>query len=122
MVDIGDIMKEIMRLHPNFSLKIGQANGSIMAEMRIADHKPALAMGNNLVAVLNQAHGEAVRNLADRLLAESRLSEAIFDNRVSALEEGNKGCCCTGCSGCQNEDDDDEYYEEYSEDFDDDNN
>lgn len=121
MVDIGEILREIMRLHPSFSLKIGQANGSIVAEMRIANHKPAVAMGANLVAVLNQVHSGAVRNLADRLLAESRLSEAVFDNEVAKLEGDGGGCGCS-CPGCQAASEDDEYYEEYSDDFDDDNN
>jgi hypothetical protein len=119
MVNIGDILKEMARLHPEFSLKIGRKDGTFMAEMRIANQKPATAMGDNLVVVLNQAHGGAVRNIADRLLAESRLSEAVFDNAVAELE-GNSGPCC-GCGGCR-DNEDDEYYDQYSEDFDDDNN
>lgn len=128
MVDIGEILKEIARLHPTFTLKIGQANGSLVAEMRIANHKPATAMGTNLVAVLNQAHGGAVRNLADRLLAESRLSEAVFDNAVASLEGGTCGCSCQGCQvagedddGEDDDDEDGEYYDEYSEDSEDNN-
>lgn len=120
MVDIGDILRKIQQLHPEFSLKIGQAKGSIVAEMRIANQKPATAMGANLAAVLYQVHSGAVKNLADKLLAESRMSEAVFDNAVAKLESDSGGCCC--CTGCRPNDDDDEYYDEYSEDFDDDNN
>jgi len=121
MVDIGDILREMLRLHPEFSLKIGKNGGTLVAEMRIAGHKAGTAMGDNLVTVLNQAHGGAVRNIAERLLAESRLSEAVFDNAVTKLEGGDEDPCC-GCSGCQaadDEDDDGEYYEEYSEEDDD---
>jgi hypothetical protein len=117
MVDIGEILKNMLRLHPEFSLKIGQKAGALVAEMRIANHKPAIAMGSNLVLVLNQVHGEAVRNIADRLLAESRLSDAVFDNAVSKLEDPCH-CCC----GCNNKDEDDKYYDEYSEDLNDDSN
>lgn len=112
MVQIGEILKEMLRLHPEFSLKIGQKDGQLVAEMRIAGHKPALAMGTNLVLVLNQAHGEAVRKVAERLLAESRLSDAVFDNAINRLEGGDP---CCGCSGCGQADDDD-----YCEDEDDD--
>jgi hypothetical protein len=121
MVDIGEILRDILRLHPEFSLKIGQKAGALVVEMRIAGYKPALAMGSNLVLVLNQAHGVAVRNIADRLLAESRLSDAVFDNAVSKLE--GDPCHCCGCDTESDEDeDDDEYYEECSDDFDDSNN
>jgi hypothetical protein len=118
MVDIGEMLKEIARLHPTFTLKIGQANGSLVAEMRIANHKPATAMGTNLAAILSQAHGGAVRNLADKLLAESRLSEAVFDNAVADLEGGG-GCLCR-----KSEDDDDESYEDddYQDDEEDEDN
>ncbi len=104
MVQIGEILKEMLKLHPEFSLKIGQKDGQLVAEMRIAGHKPALAMGSNLVLVLNQVHGEAVRKVAERLLAESRLSDAMFDNAINKLE-GDDPCC--GCSGCRQDEDDD---------------
>lgn len=117
MVDIGEILKEIARLHPTFTLKIGQANGSLVAEMRIANHKSATTMGTNLISILNQVHGLAVKNLADSLLAESRLSEAVFDNKVTELESDCGGCGCS-CAGCSLQDDNDEY----SDDFDDNNN
>jgi hypothetical protein len=118
MVDIGEVLKKMLRLHPEFSLKIGQNSGNLVVEMRIAGHKPALVMGDNLVLVLNQVHGEAVRNIADRLLAESRLSDAVFDNAVAKLEEGEDPCnrCC-GCNDSNDSNDNDgEYYEEYSDD------
>lgn len=113
MVNIDEILKDMLRLHPEFSLKIGQKTGALVAEMRIANHKPATAMGSNLVLVLNQAHGQAVRNISDRLLAESRLSDAVFDNAVSKLED--PCCCCCGCD-TKDEDENDEYYDESSED------
>jgi hypothetical protein len=92
MTDIGDILKGMLRLHPEFSLKVGQSGGKLVAEMRIANHKAATAIGDNLVVVLNGAHGGALRNMADRLLAESRLGEAVFDREVARLE-GDDPCC-----------------------------
>lgn len=112
MVDIGEMLKEIMRLHPDFSLKIGRVNGTLTVEVKVANHKPAVAMGTNLVLTLNQAHGEALTNVAERFLSESRLGEAVFDNAVASMEDGCSGRCC-GCRGCNDYDnfdnDDDEF-------------
>lgn len=105
MVDVGEMLKEIMRLHPDFSLKIGRVNSTLTVEVKVANHKPAVAMGTNLVLTLNQAHGEALTNVAEKFLSESRLGEAIFDNAVTGMEEGCSGRCCS-CRCCDDDDDD----------------
>ncbi len=113
MVDIGDILREMMALHPEFSLRIGKKDNGFVAEMRIGRHTPAVAMGPNLALILSQVHGESVKKIADRLLAESRLSEAVFDNTIDELE-GSCGRCACRC-GCQDKEEDDDYYEDYEE-------
>jgi len=108
-MDIGESLKGMLQLHPEFSLKIGQKGGILVAEMRIAGHKPGAAMGDDLASVLSRAHGQAVQNIAERLLAESRLNEAIFDNAVAKLEDdgcGRPSCCCQYCDEDGNEDED----------------
>jgi hypothetical protein len=111
MVDIGNILKEMLQLHPEFSLKIGQKGGTLVVEIKIAGYKPGAAMGDNLVVVLNQAHGDAMRKIADRLLAESRLSDAVFDNAIAETEEdGDQHHDCCGCCGHNSNNNDDEEY------------
>jgi len=111
MSDIGDTLRKIELLHPEFSLKIGRKGGQIVVELAIGRHRPATIMGGDLGAAVGQAHAAAVQNVADDLLAESRLSEAVFD---SAVEDTEKGHCCS-CCGCCPDNDEDEY-DEYDED------
>jgi gamma-glutamyl-gamma-aminobutyrate hydrolase PuuD len=116
MANIGDVIKEMLQLHPEVSLKIGQKSNMLVAEVRIANNKPATIMGTDLAFVVNSAHGEAVRNVADRILSESRLSDAVFDNAVTK-EEGDPCCCCSGCSPYADDDEDDEDLNYNEEDF-----
>ena len=107
MANIGDIIEGMLRLHPEVGLKIGQKGNMLVAEVRIANNKPATMMGNNLASVVNSAHGEAVHNVADGILSESRLSDAVFDNAIAKMED-NPCCSCSGCNPYAIADDDDE--------------
>lgn len=107
MNDIGDTLKRIELLHPEFNLKLGRKGNQVVAELSIGGHRPATVIGDDLGTVIGQTHALAVRNIAEDLLAQSRLSEAMFDGAVEDME----GDRCCGCGGC-NPDYDDDYYDE----------
>ncbi len=121
-MDIGNVLGNMISLHPEFSLKIGRQNGIFIAEVRINGGTPATVTGGDPKLVIVQAHANALKNIVDKVLAESRLSDTAFD---SAIEKEERGCC-GGCCGCSNkyaddncEEDDD--YEDEDEDYEDDN-
>jgi hypothetical protein len=109
MKNAGDVFNEMIKLHSEFSLKVGRKNDNVVAEVTIAGTRAGVAFGENVANVLVEAHGQAVMNLAHKLLAESRLEEATFDRAISDDEDG----CCCGCDSCHHED----YDEEEEEDF-----
>lgn len=120
MKNIEEILGSILLLHPDFSLKIGRKGGVFVVEAKIDGGKPATAMGRDLAPTIAQVHAEAVRLLSEKILGESRLSEAVFDNAIENMESAPKPCC--GCSGCcsyvEEEDEEEEDYYEDDEDYD----
>lgn len=117
MKTIEEILGNILLLHPEFGLKIGRKGGIFVAEVKIDGGKSATTMGNDLASTVAQAHAEAVRHIAEKILAESRLSEAVFDRAIEDMEGTPKRCCgCSGCCGDENEDEDDEDEDLYDED------
>lgn len=117
-MDIGNVLGNMVSLHPEFSLKIGRQNGVFIAEVRIDGGVPATATGNDPKTVIVQAHAAALKNIMDKVLAESRLSDTAFDSAV----EKEEGGCCAGCCGCSNkcsdEDCEDDDFDDDDEDYD----